>query len=377
MKLCVEGWRGINHSYAMVNQYQLLELLRRPGIALSHRDLPFAQESWSQNANPPGFDDASAHALGAIAPPDGQQDIIYRIAYPYRAHADAHARIFCQATCEYRRMIDAAPFVTPADGAVIDPETRFITPSQWAKQGLAASGLAAERIHVVPHGVDSGIFHPPTPQAREETRGRYRIGPERFVFLNIGGMGFNKGIDLLLVAFAEVRRRHPHVLLLLKDQRSLYPWNAGAAFQETKAAWPGKLDDLTRDHLSVIGTDLDLAGLAALYGACDAYVSPYRAEGFNIPPLEAASCGLPIAVTAGGATDDYAHDSFALRLPSRDASSHGMDYLQADLDGLIEAMLALVERRTPAIDSGIARAWIAQNLTWKHTVDKLLAAFAA
>jgi hypothetical protein len=40
-------------------------------------------------------------------------------------------------------------------------------------------------------------------------------------------------------------------------------------------------------------------------------------------------------------------------------------------------MLALVERRTPAIDTGIARAWIAQNLTWKHTVDKLLAAFAA
>ena len=26
--LLIEGWRGINHSYAMINQYQIRELLK-------------------------------------------------------------------------------------------------------------------------------------------------------------------------------------------------------------------------------------------------------------------------------------------------------------------------------------------------------------
>src|SRR5674476_10230 len=47
--LCVEGWRFIHHSFAMVNQWQLLSLLKRHDISLSTRDVPFfvtAQVGW-------------------------------------------------------------------------------------------------------------------------------------------------------------------------------------------------------------------------------------------------------------------------------------------------------------------------------------------
>ena len=49
--------------------------------------------------------------------------------------------------------------------------------------------------------------------------------------------------------------------------------------------------------ISVISTSLDQAQLRALYGMADAYVSPYRAEGFNLPVLEAMACGLPVVAT--------------------------------------------------------------------------------
>jgi len=39
-KLLVEGWRGINHSYAMVNQYQTLEFAKS-NVDLYHNDVPF------------------------------------------------------------------------------------------------------------------------------------------------------------------------------------------------------------------------------------------------------------------------------------------------------------------------------------------------
>ena len=44
--LVIEGWRGLNHSYAMVNQYQLLELMNYD-LDLFHVDLPFYKASWN------------------------------------------------------------------------------------------------------------------------------------------------------------------------------------------------------------------------------------------------------------------------------------------------------------------------------------------
>ena len=30
--LCIEGWRGVSHSIALVNQYQMLVLLDQPDL---------------------------------------------------------------------------------------------------------------------------------------------------------------------------------------------------------------------------------------------------------------------------------------------------------------------------------------------------------
>lgn len=54
-KLLIEGWRGINQSFAMVNQYQLLELARDPTLQLSHDDLPFFSGKWNTQDNNPMF----------------------------------------------------------------------------------------------------------------------------------------------------------------------------------------------------------------------------------------------------------------------------------------------------------------------------------
>ena len=70
-------------------------------------------------------------------------------------------------------------------------------------------------------------------------------------------------------------------------------------------------------NIIVISKNLTLKELSELYGSCDAYVSSYRAEGFNMPPLEAAACGIPAILTSGGSTDDYYDPSFVWRLRVR------------------------------------------------------------
>ena len=57
--------------------------------------------------------------------------------------------------------------------------------------------------------------------------------------------------------------------------------------------------------IRLISGHLNLAQLNSLYNAADVYVTPYRAEGFNLPALEAQACGTPVVATRGGATDDF------------------------------------------------------------------------
>jgi glycosyltransferase involved in cell wall biosynthesis len=365
MRLKLEGWRGIPHSYALVNQYLLLELQKRPGISLFHRDLPFFNPRWETQKGTSGFDAAAAAALASIAPPDGPVDVTLRSCYPHDAGADGTARVFALATCEFDRLL-------PGAMGPMDPASQFVTPSHWSKRGLVASGLDPGKVHVVPHGVDPAIFHPPSEQARNEMRAWFGIGADEFLFLNVSSLAPNKGIDTLLMAFARVHRHHPEAVLLLKDHQSLYGLS-GADILGIMGPALGP----ARHAVRTFSDDLSLARLAALYGAADAYVSPYRAEGFNLPPLEAAACGVPIAVTAGGPTDDYAQPAFALKIAARRVRDHDQTVLEPELDSLVDAMLRLAGRRAPELDMPAGVKWIGENFTWKQAVDRLLTVVAA
>lgn len=368
MRLLVEGWRGINHSYAMVNQYQLLELLKRPDVTLFHRDLPFHEARWNVTDNAAGFTPEDAARIAAIPPPDGPVDATLRIGYPHRAYP-GEGRTLCFATCEFDRIFPDALYRGP-DGAP-DPATIFVTPSNHSRRGLINSGLAADKAHVVPHGVDPAIFHPVTAQERAAMRARLGLEDGDFVLLNVSAMTMNKGVDTLVLAFGKLHHLRPRARLLLKDQSGLYTVRADELLGRIRAGVGPQLDPA----LAAIRTFTDnftLAEMRLLYGAADAYASPYRGEGFNLPPLEAAACGLPVIVTAGGATDDYAQSHFALKIPAQMQRQGDTIFLEPDQNSLARAMLALMEGTAPAIDPGKAIAWIGQNFTWKNAVDRLL-----
>ena len=53
--LQVEGWRGISHSYALVNQFQLLHWHKSDYVAVKHIDVPFLMAHWSASTNSAGF----------------------------------------------------------------------------------------------------------------------------------------------------------------------------------------------------------------------------------------------------------------------------------------------------------------------------------
>src|SRR5262245_59645579 len=102
LKLVVEGWRRIPHSYAIVNQWQLLSLLKRRDIELFIVDRPLYQAGWVNAPDP--FDERQKKLLGSIRAKDplAIPDCTYRIDFPYDFSRPRTKQLLVFATAEYR-----------------------------------------------------------------------------------------------------------------------------------------------------------------------------------------------------------------------------------------------------------------------------------
>ena len=176
-----------------------------------------------------------------------------------------------------------------------------------------------------------------------------------------------------------VARGHPGVRLVLKGLDELH---------NSKEILRVLLDRLSvsdrhavADRLLYLGGRCSMAEMAALYQAADLYVSPYHAEGFNIPVLEAAACGIPLICTGGGATDDFVDDRFCRRIPSRSETVHyeriAGKQLWPDFDRLAGLMTESMEDgawRDEAARAGALHA--SSNYNWDIVAEKLLRVLA-
>lgn len=160
-----------------------------------------------------------------------------------------------------------------------------ITVSRAAAEEVAAHlAVPPERIRVVPNAVD------PPEMGAEECRAFLRArGLEgREYVLWVGSLEPRKGVETLVAAMAELRRRAPKrdVLLVL-------------------AGYEGWLntDLIDPDHQAVLGAALRQLGrvgdreLWALYRGARLSAFPSRHEGFGLPVVEAMSQGVAVVAS--------------------------------------------------------------------------------
>jgi glycosyltransferase involved in cell wall biosynthesis len=376
-RLIVEGWRFLPHSYAIVNQWQLLALLRR-NIVLKVVDAPFYRPSWQ--AQEGLFEPAAEQALRSIevAQPAGSADVTLRVFFPYDFSSSRSRltavfatleqqlirRSYVSDLLEYEQLLRGPP----------PPNVKVVTPSRWSAEGFYRAGFASDQVLVVPHGVDTGTFHP-MPDIRTQVRSGMPVLDGEFVFLSVGGMSSNKGIGLLLRGFAEVRRKFPYARLVLKGMDHLY--DSRALLHQSIRTLSAGDQQLVLQRMTYLGDSLSHSAMATLYQVADAYVSPYRAEGFNLPVLEAAACGIPIICTRGGPTDDFVTDEFARRIESRTSvitiDGRPASHLDPSLEHLIALMTSAIEDsrwRRQAAAAGPRH--VSASYTWDCAVDMLI-----
>ena len=313
--MLVEGWTGINHSYAMVNQYQLLAFLHADEVTVFHTEAPYFNGDWSPGQIGAGFPATDALKLANIAPYHGEPvDAVYRIHTPNTLSL-ANVPVITFMVTEFG--LDEQCFAPRADmHAYIRAGNRVVTPSAWSRQRLMDYGFPAESVYVVPHGVDGQRFYPYAAENRRAARSALGYDDDHVVLLNVGAPLWNKGMDLVLESFFAARQAHPNLRLLIKDQQALYGMTAVKMMQDMAAQGRIRIGEEDLAAIRVIPKTLSIEQLRSLYGVADYYVSPYRAEGFNLPVIEAIACGTPVIVSAGGSTDDFCDSNTSVKIPA-------------------------------------------------------------
>lgn len=156
---------------------------------------------------------------------------------------------------------------------------------------------------VIPNGVDPRHFSSAQLlPLRKAARARWGFHPDDVVLLLIGNDWRSKGLAALLEALVLCEEAQTRVLIVGQDDSS--PFLALA------------------ERLGVqkqVTFVLPEADVRIFYAAADILVAPSLEDSFNLPALEAMSCGLPVVVSSNAGVSEWVHpgeDAILLHDPS-------------------------------------------------------------
>lgn len=174
---------------------------------------------------------------------------------------------------------------------------RVRTVSQRGKRGLIAVGVPEERIDVIPIATDVSRF---------VGVDRSRALPNEI--LCVSRLEKEKGIDVLLYAFVELRKKIPQAALVIVGDGSL---RKGLSHLARRLG--------VGDSVLFAGQQDDVRPFMARAGV---YVQPSRFEGWGMAVIEAAAAGMPIVMTDVGCAGEVIKDGESgLVVPPGDAKA--------------------------------------------------------
>jgi glycosyltransferase involved in cell wall biosynthesis len=243
----------------------------------------------------------------------------------------------------------AEPFVASTE-ATIERASAAIVPSEYTRRGLTEGlGMPEERVTVVPHGVDTRVFHPAARGGRRLVSAA--LGEERpyVLFASIPSIR-QKNLAALKAAMTELARRgHPHALAIAggtaggESPELLQEIGADLEGFPGRVAWLGHVPD---------------GELAALMAEADAFCLPSLYEAFGLTALEAIACGTPAVVSNRGALPEVVGTAALLADPTPDALATALARVLTDSDLAARLRVAGPERAALMTWEKTAGGWL-------------------
>jgi glycosyltransferase involved in cell wall biosynthesis len=164
----------------------------------------------------------------------------------------------------------------------------YVCKSPALLEACRQARLAEQKLHMIPSGVDTTKYSPPSPQEKARLREHLGLGKDKLVILFLGGMDEKKGVTELVEAFCQLAPQHPSSHLLIVGACSRFASTYHNVQQ--RIATSGFAARFTV-------VDKFVRNVTTYLKAADLYAHPSWREGFSMAILEAMSCGLPLVAS--------------------------------------------------------------------------------
>ena len=219
-----------------------------------------------------------------------------------------------------------------------------------------------DKIKIISHGVDTSLFYP-------------KDKPKKCIF--VANKGYRNledrgGIQYLLRAYFEEFEQKDNVELLLKINPAYGIPDLNKLIEQTAPR---------KDNLPLVNIDLQnipYNKLVNLYNKGTVFVSPTRAEAYNLPCIEAMACRLPVITTSFGGQTDYCSDETGwiiggeLTQVEHEVMYEEVKWLNPDIKQLRNALRDAYMKPEKVLEKGDQALEIARKNTWDATAKKIV-----
>ena len=219
------------------------------------------------------------------------------------------------------------------------------------------------KIVLAPHGVDLEMFYPKD----KPKGGRFKFMANKG-FRNMEDRG---GLQYLLQAYVEEFTDKDNVELLVKINPAYGIPNMAQVL--TNIA-PRKV---SIPMVTVNTSNIDQKSLVNLYNDAHCFVSPTRAESYNLPCMEAMACGLPVITSGFGGQTDFVNEENGWIIPGKlteqehDLQYEGIKWLTPDVTELRRVMRWVYDNQDKIEERSKKALETARNNTWDKTAKTI------
>ena len=197
--------------------------------------------------------------------------------------------------------------------AEYDAADAVLVPSTFARRSFVELGMAEEKIHVIPFGVNTSHFKRTAPR------------DDGFRILFVGELSVRKGLHELLKAFKSADLKNATLVLV------------GAERPETKTL----LSRFPVSSVEITGP-LGRSDISVQMSRASVFVLPSIEDGFGLVMAEALACGCPVIASENtGATDLYTDGQEGSIVPVRDTDALAQSLIRLQRDPELRDAMAL------------------------------------
>lgn len=228
----------------------------------------------------------------------------------------------------------------------LEHASRVTAVSESLKGVAVGLGVPADRVRVIPNGVDPSVF---SPMDAREARRLCGLPERATVLLTVAGLYAGKGQHAVVDALPSIVARHPEALYVMVGE-----FRRGEGYR-SRLERAIRARGLER-HVLFAGPRPH-AELRQWFSAADVSVLATQSEGWPNVLLESLACGTPVVATrVGGAGEIVRHGEDGFLVPHGDAAA------------LRETLLLALERSW----DGPALARRAGQFDWSWAVEQAL-----